>query len=317
MFIVKLTRQALQRQPTLKISAVLLVAAALIFLGYLSSQDVPIGSAAGGEASPLKPDEIVKLLAQGNDSEKRKINASLPTVETVAASPQLATKLAQTIQNCRHWRIQDHLSGLQPGQQPFVAMGMATTCKELFDRYGDRLDQALHHLKSSTDPVLRGYYYDANYDILSGRALAFQGTLPSDSPVRQAFEKLADAHFVDVARDIDHCSADSVARMHLSQKLTSPQFANSAVSYFASRVLMAHDPADVNLRAYSDRVREDAAIDRQLAAQIEASVLRATAKGCGIGHLGTELAFWKGYGGGKVTQLWGDDLDTRPSPTPR
>jgi hypothetical protein len=295
-------------QRKLQLVAASAVVIALCVLGYLGAQEVRSGRVVGERASHPTARGVVDSIAPPPVSESGHINEALPTVEKIAASPVLAEKLAHTIQNCRHWRVEDSISGRPAGQDPFLTLGTTTTCKELFDRYGDRLDEALYHLKHSPDPVLRGYYYDANYDVLSGKALAFQATLPHNSPARQAFEKLADSHFQDVVRDLDHCSPDSVARMHLSQKLTSPQFANPAVSYFSSRVLMAHDPSDVNLRAYSDRVREDAGLDRQLAARIEASVQRGTAGGCGIGALGGELISWKTTSGFKLAEDPPDEL---------
>lgn len=305
-----LSNSLAKHQRKLQVATVLVVVSAFCVLAYLTSRDTKSTKAAQNSNAPLSSAEMVAALGHGPGTTPKKINPALPSVETVATTPALAKELAQAVQNCRHSRIADSITGRPAGQDPFNGMGTTTTCQELFDRYGDRMDEALYHLKSSPDPVMRGYYYDANYDVLTDKALPLQGVLAQDSPARQAYERLTDAHFEDVARDIDHCSPDSVARMHLSQKLTSAKYANPAVSYFTSRVLMAHDPSDVKLRAYSDRVREDNNIDRQLAIQIEASVLRGTEAGCGVGALGKELAIWKGYGGGKTTEDPPDELDT-------
>lgn len=313
---IPLIKKLAPHQRKLQAATVLAILSALCALGYLTSRSEPSGKASPDPNAQLSPNEIVNLVGPGSGAETKKINPLLPSLETVATTPALAKELAQTVQNCRLSRIEDSIAGRPAGQDSFNGMRTTTTCQELFDRYGDRLDEALYSLKSSPDPVLRGYYYDANYDVLSNSAMPLQAVLEQNSPARQAYEKLTDAHFEDVARDLDHCSADSVARMHLSQKLTSPKYANPVVSYFTSRVLVAHDPADVKLRAYSDRVREDNGIDRQLAAQIEASVRRGTDAGCGIGNLGKELAVWKGYGGGKTTEDPPDELDSNV-PAPR
>lgn len=311
---IKFLSQSLNdRQRRLQLAAGLTVVAALGVLAYLSQRESDAPTNKQSHTTPLSSSEALALIAPttGSAAEGKKVNLALPSVETVAASPALTKELAKTINNCRSTRIEDSIAGRPPGKDPFNGLGTNTNCTELFDRYGDRLDEALYNLRSSPDPVLRGYYYDANYDVISDRALSLQAVLPQGSPSRRAYEQLADAHFEDVARDLDYCSPDSVARMHLSQKLTSPQFANPAISYFTSLVLVAHDPADVKLRAYSNTVKQDSGLDPQMLAQIEASVIRGTDEGCGIGALGKELAFWKGFGGAKVTEDPPDELDTK------
>ena len=297
-----------KNQGKLQTIAGVVVLSALAVVVYLSFQ------AASPEAKtrdvlPAETRESNSLPGPTSGPEKLKVNAALPTLEAVAANPALAKELGLTITNCRAVRIADSLADRPPGLDPFIALGTETNCRELFDRYGDRLDQALYHLKSSRDPVERGQYYDANYDVLASNFMPFTITT-AGAPARKAFEKLADEHFEDIARDLDHCSADSVARMHLSQKMTSAKYMNPAVEYFTSRVLVAHNPDETKLLAYSNSVASERGLDPVLLARINASVQRATSAGCGIGTLGQELAVWKGYGGDALPEDPKDDLDT-------
>lgn len=306
-------RRMFHGQGTLKIIAgvvVVGVLAVLAYLDFLQSQPKPV------QQSPQSVSDDMKLLAAYEPAE-RKINKALPSLDVVAKTPAMAKELAQTIGKCRHSRMADSLAGRTPGLDPFLGLGTTTNCRELFDTYGDRLDQALHHLKSSPDPVQRGYYYDANYDILGDNALAYQSAMPVGSAGRKLYEKLTDGHFEDVARDLDLCSSDAVARMHLSQKLTSPQYRNPAVGYFTSLILAAHDTSDTKLLAYSDRMANDSGLDSQTLARIKASAGKVIAKGCGIGDFSKELAVWKGYGGGTEPEVPPDQLDTTaPDPRP-
>lgn len=212
--------------------------------------------------------------------------APLPTVAAIEASVPLARELAKNIDSCRFSRIEDSVSDRPIGKDPFLTLGTTSDCASLFETYGHQLDVALSRLKTSPDPIERGYYYDANYDQIAEAAAPLRFLQSENSPTRQAYEKLTDNHFEDVMRDLDKCNEDSIIRAHLSLKLTSPKYDNPDVRFFMSYLLVAHDYTST---VFVDAMRAAAEeVAQEKVDQIKVAVFKGT-ETCGIGPLGAQM----------------------------
>ena len=213
--------------------------------------------------------------------------APLPTVAAIEASVPLARELAKYIDSCRFSRIQDSVSDRPIGKDPFLTLGTTSDCASLLETYGTKLDVALSRLKTSPDPIERGYYYDANYDQIAEAAAPLRFLQSENSPTRQAYEKLTDSHFEDVMRDLDKCDEDSIIRAHLSLKLTSPKYDNPDMRFFMSYLLVAHDYTST---VFVDAMRAAAeAVAPEKVDLIKVAVFKGT-ETCGIGPLGKQMA---------------------------
>ncbi|MCU0762782.1 MAG: hypothetical protein MUF76_07350 [Hydrogenophaga sp.] len=216
--------------------------------------------------------------------------SNLWRVAEVVQSPKLATEMGVAIDRCRDLRVDfatgnaDRASG-----SDLLVGGKATTCDELFDAYTGKLAELLAPLRHSADPVQRGYFLDGRYNDLSfDHHLLF---VAPDDPVAVAkqgdYFKKTDEHFAEVLRDADSCSLDSMVRLHLSHRLTSPRYNTPEARFFIAYILVALNYENAVIVDHMRRL--SAGLDPARAEEIKVAVFMAM-RTCGPGHFAAALA---------------------------
>ena len=203
------------------------------------------------------------------------------SIEEVQRSRPLALEFATAIEQCRKLRLDLASGAAQPGSTELSVGGRTTSCDEIFNAYAGELGKLLALLRKSSDPVERGYYFDGQYNDLSDN---YELSLLNDPAVAdQKAEHLAktDALFLEVLQDAKSCDVETLVRLFLNQKLTSPRFDTAEVRFFVAYALVVHDYMDKGLVSYMQMAGNLLPADRREA--IKLMVFDAT-KTCSPGQ---------------------------------
>lgn len=211
-------------------------------------------------------------------------------VAQVVRSPKLVAEMGVAIDRCRDLRV-DFATGKadRASGSDLLVGGKATTCDALFDAYGGRLAELLAPLRRSPDPVQRGYFLDGRYsDLTADHHLLYVVTDDPAIAARQAdYFKKTDEHFAEVLKDADSCSLDSMVRMNLSHRLTSPRYNTPEARFFIAYILVAMYYENA---AIVDNMRRlGAGLDPARAEEMKVAVFMVM-RTCGPGHFAAALA---------------------------
>lgn len=216
--------------------------------------------------------------------------SQLWSVAEVVRSPKLVAEMGVAIDRCRDLRVDFATGKADRGSgSDLLVGGKSTSCDELFDTYVGQLAELLAPLRHSADPVQRGYFLDGRYnDLTFEHGLLF---VAPDDPVAVAkqgdYFKKTDEHFAEVLKDADSCSLDSMVRLHLSHRLTSPRYNTPEARFFIAYILVALSYENA---AIVDNMRRlGAGLDAARAEEMKVAVFMVM-RTCGPGHFAAALA---------------------------
>lgn len=263
-------------------AATLVLLAGVILLG---SKPEPAGVATVATAAPP-----AASAARAEPTAQPPKSSRLWSVAEVVRSPKLVAEMGVAIDRCRDLRVDFAIGKAERASgSDLLVGGKATTCDELFDAYNGKLTELLAPLRQSADPVLRGYFLDGRYNDLSfEHHLLF---VAPDDPVAVAkqgdYFKKTDEHFAEVLRDADSCSLESMVRLNLSHRLTSPRYNTPEARFFVAYILVA---LHYESAAIVDNMRRlGAGLDPTRTEEMKVAVFMVM-RTCGPGHFAAALA---------------------------
>ena len=202
-------------------------------------------------------------------------------IADVHKSRPLVVEFGTAIEQCRRLRLDLASGAAQGGSTDLSIGGRSTSCDEVFNAYAGEMGHLLAPLRKSTDPVERGYYFDGQYNDLADDYELSLLNDPAIADRKSEHLTKTDELFLEVLQDAKSCDVETLVRLFLNQKLTSPRFDTAEVRFFVAYALVVHDYMDKGLVSYMQMAGNLLPADRREA--IKLMVFDAT-KTCSPGQ---------------------------------